>query len=150
MPRLRLYPPIWFLTVLCLQWVLARQWPSPFGMPGWLQASGWGLVMGGIALFVMATLTFRRHQTTILPFEDASERLIDRGVFGLSRNPIYLAEAIILAGTSLLWAQGWPWLCVPLFVLGIDRTVITWEEQTLRARFGQSYITYCQRVRRWI
>jgi protein-S-isoprenylcysteine O-methyltransferase Ste14 len=150
MPRWPLYPPVWFLTLLCLQWVLVRQWPTPLDLPGFLRWGGLGVALAGGALFIAATVAFRRHRTTILPFEDGSERLIDSGVFRYSRNPIYLAEALILLGTSLLWSQAWPWLCLPVFVLGIDRNVIRWEEATLRARFGERYTAYCRRVRRWL
>lgn len=150
MPRLRLYPPIWFVTMLSLQWVLLRNLPSSLDLPTALRASGMLIVTTGVVIFFRAVFAFKRHETTILPFEDASEHLIDSGVFRLSRNPIYLGETLMLAGFALLWGQAWPWLTVALFVWGIDHTVIQWEEHTLRRKFGDAYEEYCRRTRRWI
>jgi len=136
--------------MLSLQWVLLRNLPSPIGYPFALQALGFVVVNVGVILFFNAVFAFKRHETTILPFEDSTSRIIDSGPFRISRNPIYLAEAIMLTGTCVMWGHVSPWLTVPLFVVGIDRSVITWEEAALQRRFGAAYDSYCQRTRRWM
>lgn len=146
----RLYPPIWFLTAICAQVVLARNLPSDLGLPETVRAFGGIVAVVGGGLFLTALLSFRRHHTTVLPFDDGTKRLIDSGVFRFSRNPIYLAEAIILTGIALRSGQLWPGVIVPVFMLGIDRSVITWEEHALRARFGNQFDDYCRRTRRWL
>lgn len=145
----RLYPPVWFLTLGCLQWVLVRNFPSPLDLPDPVRWAGLaGIGIGGL-LFSAAVASFRRHRTTILPFEDATDRLIKAGIFRYSRNPIYLGEAVILAGIALKTGQLWPWVVVPVFVLGINRSVIAWEEAILRKRFGEEFDRYCRQTGRW-
>lgn len=136
--------------MLTLQWVLVRNFASPLDVLTGLRVAGWGFVTGGIAVFIAATFSFRKHRTTILPFEDTTEKLIQSGVFRFSRNPIYLGEAIILAGTALLTGHLGPWLVVLVFGGGIDRSVIRWEEQALQRRFGAEFAAYCQKTRRWL
>ncbi|GAB5561890.1 MAG: isoprenylcysteine carboxylmethyltransferase family protein [Synoicihabitans sp.] len=147
--QIRLYPPLWFLMLLILQWVLVRNVPSPSETLMAVRPFGGMMIGAGMAIFAAAVWSFRRHSTTILPFEDTSEQLIKSGIFRMSRNPIYLGEAFILSGTALLSAHGWPWLAPALFVVGIDRNVITWEEKALRRRFGTDFEKYCQKTRRW-
>ncbi len=136
--------------MLILQWVVTRNFPSSAGVIGDYRAIGWLFVVGGIAIFGAAALSFRKHRTTILPFEDNTENLIKSGVFRFSRNPIYLGEAVILVGTALVSGQIWPWAATVLFVIGIDRNVITWEERALRRKFGADFETYYQKTRRWL
>jgi len=146
----RLYPPVWFLTLLVGQWVLLRNAPSEVESLAAVRWFGWVIGGSGIALFAAAALAFRRYHTTILPFEDKSQRLIESGVFRMSRNPIYLAEAVILSGTALLSGQLWPWGAVPIFIIGITLSVISWEEGALRQRFGLQFEAYCRKTRRWL
>lgn len=147
---------------------LARQWESP---PTWLalflalallqsralpllppveasRALGTLLVLAGAVLFLLALREFRRHGTTVVPRE-APTALIETGVFRLSRNPIYLADALILAGVTLWWDAAALWL-VPVFVLVIRRRFIEGEEAALRAAFGPAFEAYAARTRRWL
>ena len=146
----RLYPPVWFLTLVCLQIVLVRNLPSLLHLPTWLQHGGVVIGVIGLGVMVAALRAFRIHHTTVLPFENTSERLIESGVFRLSRNPVYLGEAIMLAGIALRSGQLWPWVALPVFIIGINRSVIAWEERTLRDRFGDQFEHYCRRTRRWL
>lgn len=136
--------------MLALQWVLLRNLPSSLDLPMVVRAGGLLLVAGGLTVFFSAVFAFKRHETTICPFEDETREIISTGVFGWTRNPIYLGEAIMLAGTSLLWGHAWPFASVVLFIVGIDRSVITWEEATLHQRFGSIYDDYRRRTRRWL
>jgi protein-S-isoprenylcysteine O-methyltransferase Ste14 len=43
-----------------------------------------------------------------------------------------------------------PWFMIPLFAILIDRLFIIVEEQMLLAKFGQTWLDYKARVRRWI
>jgi protein-S-isoprenylcysteine O-methyltransferase Ste14 len=136
--------------MLTLQWVLLRNIANPLDILPWIRVAGWGFVIGGTAVFITAAFSFRRHRTTILPFEDSTDKLIQSGIFRVSRNPIYLGEVIILTGTALLTGQLSPWVAVLLFAGGIDRNVIRWEEQALQRRFGADFEAYCRKTRRWL
>ncbi len=76
--------------------------------------------------------------------------LVAQGSYGVVRNPMYLALALMLAGESL-FSGSWRllgysvtvWACIDLFV-------ILHEERALKNRFGAAYETYCRKVPRWI
>lgn len=75
--------------------------------------------------------------------------MVDSGVFGFSRNPIYLGMALILVAWALWLAAPFAWLGVLLFVVVITCWQIVPEEEILLNKFGEPYRLYCQKVRRW-
>lgn len=129
---------------------LVLAWAIPFRFPwGALPWTGWALLAMAALLFASAAFEFARARTTIIPHRYPS-RLITTGVFGLTRNPIYLADLLILAGVSLL--MGWPQGLVLVPVLGwiLSRRFIRPEEARLRETFGEAFEDYAERTRRWI
>ena len=77
-------------------------------------------------------------------------RLVQRGPFRYSRNPGYLSLTMIYAGIAILWNALWAILLVPLVVYVIQREVIEREERYLERTFGEEYLAYKRRVRRWV
>ena len=139
------YPPAWLVLFMGAAWVLGRIW-SPLGdalvWPGGL------VILAGIALLLWAALGFRRARTTIVPRE-APSALVDDGPYRFSRNPIYLADLIILAGWVLTTGQPLGLLLVWPFALILTRRFIEPEEAVLIEHLGRSYGDYRRRVRRW-
>ena len=88
---------------------------------------------------VLTVSEMRRARTTPIPHMQPSA-LVTGGIFGRSRNPIYLDEALVLAGLCLRW--GWPALIlVPLFAAVITDRFIRAEEARLHDGFGPEYDT---------
>lgn len=137
-------PPVWLLAALAVAWLW--RWPAAWSGSFW---PGLICLALAVALFLGALLEFVRVGTTIVPRRDPSG-LITGGIFRLSRNPIYLADALVLAGFSLIWGSlpglaltpALFWLLRARFILG--------EEARLSEAFGQDYEDYRRRVRRWI
>jgi len=103
----------------------------------------------GIALNLVADGAFRRVQTTVKPFE-ASSALVTGGVFGITRNPMYLGYVLILLGVGLILGSLTPSIVLPVFAILMDRVFIRVEERMLARRFGQAWVEYKNNVRRWI
>lgn len=139
-------PPVWLGLFASLGWGLARVLPVPFG-PG--RVLGMVLIGLGLALMAVAVAQMVARHTTFIPRRDPAA-LVTGGAFALSRNPIYLADALILAGL-LLWWDGLAalWL-VPGFMALIARRFIAGEEARIRARFGADWQRYAARTRRWL
>ena len=116
------------------------------GRPG--RIAGTVLIVGGLFIFTAALLQFWRHATTVMPRE-TPVAMIDSGIYRLSRNPIYLADALFLAGAALWWDAA-SLLLVPLFVMIITRRFILGEESGLRAVFGAAFDRYAAQTRRWL
>lgn len=140
------YPPLWLLVFSVGTWIIGRVLPSGADL---LVAVGWLLVLAGLALMAWASVHFRRARTTINPHGQPAS-LITGGPFQLSRNPIYLADAMVLAGFCLAWRALPALVLVPVFIWIINRRFIIPEEARLTAAFPDAYPAYQARVRRWL
>lgn len=139
-------PPSWLVLHLAAAWVLSWVSPAIFGAAGRLV--GPVLVAAGLALMAAAVLQMARRRTTVIPRRDPSA-LVTEGVFSLSRNPIYLGDALILLG-AILWLDAA--VALPLvvsFVWLIQTRFIRDEEARLTLAFGPEFDLWAARTRRW-
>jgi protein-S-isoprenylcysteine O-methyltransferase Ste14 len=77
-------------------------------------------------------------------------RLTTEGPFRYTRNPGYLSMAMIYAGIAFLRNALWAILFLPLVLYVTQREVIGREERYLERTFGEKYLAYRARVRRWV
>ena len=144
-------PPLVVALFAGIMWQLAERLPFG-GFAFALQRPLAGLVvLAGLALMAAAAWTMLRARTTVNPLKpERATRLVTGGVFARSRNPIYLGDALILAGLALGFGNWLGFLLLPLFVWFIGRLQIAPEERALQRLFGEVYRAYCARVRRWL
>lgn len=141
-------PPLWLAIFLGLAWAVGRWLPLPlFGPAG--QSAGIGLIALGLALMGVAAAQMVLRRTTFIPRRDPAA-LVTRGVFRLSRNPIYLGDALVLTGAILWWDAPLALILVPLFMALIQHRFIRGEEERLKSRFGAEFVAWSMRTRRWI
>lgn len=147
--RKRTLPPAYFVVAIVLAVVLHFLLPLKqlFVFP-WRLAGLFPLVIG-IALNLVADRAFKKHHTTVKPFEESSA-LVTTGVFGVSRNPMYLGMTLILLGIGILLGSVTPLAVVIALPILLDRVFITPEERMLEDAFGDQFREYRERVRRWI
>ena len=109
------------------------------------------LAAAGIFVSASAIRQFKTAETTISPLQpDSATSLVHTGIFGKTRNPMYVGLFLILLGWAV-WLQSMSNAVILLaFVLWLTELQIKPEEAALRKVFGQGYIDYCKRVRRWI
>lgn len=139
-------PPVWLVGFLGLSYSVATLWPVRVA---WLSTLGLWLAGLGLALLLVAALQMLRRRTTVNPHGQPSVLVTDR-LFRASRNPIYLADVLVLGGLTLWWDGLVAVLLVPLFVAVITRRFIRPEEERLRAAFGAAADAYMARTRRWL
>ena len=143
-------PPILFLACLLAGWGLGKVHPLALGLPGTPR-----MALGVMLLLLAAIhggwglLTFKRMGTTLEPNGEATT-LLTSGPFRWSRNPLYLSLAILLVGFGVKLDSVWMLVLAAVLVLLLDRLVIAREEVRLRAQFGEEYVVYARRVRRWL
>ncbi len=107
--------------------------------------------VAGAILMVLATTRFRRAATTVDPVNPAkTEALVTSGVFGHTRNPMYVAMALWLVMVCMVAQSMVGLLVVPLFVLSLTRNQIRREEAALTKLFGEDYIEYQRTTPRWL
>lgn len=108
------------------------------------------LVVAGAIMGFGAPQRFRHHQATVSPTKPQHpSRLVICGVYRLSRNPMYLGLFCWLAAWGCYLGGVWVWVGTIVLVAWLTCFQTMPEERLLRARFGDEYVVYCQRVRRW-
>ena len=140
-------PPSWLALHIGAAWVLSLLSPPVFGGLG--RVLGPLLVALGAVLMGATVAKMSRAGTTVIPRRDPSA-LVTTGVFALSRNPIYLADVVILTG-AILWLDAV--LALPLvfsFVWLIQTRFIRDEEARLTEAFGPEFDLWAARTRRWL
>ncbi len=147
--KLKIPPPYWLLLTTGLMWLISR-YPLQAEILHNLRWLALLPLVTAIGLIAAAASAFRQASTTIHPQHPEQTRVVvDSGVFGFSRNPIYLGMALILVAWALWLAAPFAWLGVLLFVVVITCWQIVPEEEILLNKFGEPYRLYCQKVRRW-
>lgn len=145
------WPPI--LLVLAVAGAFALDWMVPLAWPGVndLPARFIGLGIGALGLLLAAWSIYTLVQagTTVRP-DAGSSTLVTSGPFVRFRNPIYLADVMILLGLAELTKTIWLAFLMPVFVILVTWLAILPEERHLEARFGDAYRAYKERSRRWI
>jgi len=141
-------PPVWLLGFLVLARLL--DWLLPWGLFGPAgRLAGAVLAVIGFGLMGLALARMRRAHTTVIPRRDP-EALVTDGVFRFSRNPIYLGDALVLAGAILWWDAPLAAPLLPVFMLILQARFIRGEEARLRAGFGAAFEEWARRTRRWL
>ena len=92
---------------------------------------------------------FIQTKNTIIPNKPA-ESLQTTGIYHSTRNPMYLSLMLVYLGLSCLIGNWWNIILFPLLLLVIQEYIIKKEEKYLTRKFGQEYIDYTNRVRRWL
>jgi len=106
-------------------------------------------LFAGIFINLVADDVFKKHDTTVKPFE-TSNVLITDGVFQITRHPMYLGMVFILSGIAVLLGELSPFVVVPIFAYLMDAVFIKAEERMIEGQFPHAWREYKKKVRRWI
>ena len=144
-PDLRIHPPFLFLMPLGAGLLVQHYVPieivSSIGAAKILDYVGVAEIFIGASLAAWAVATLRRLGTHVVPMHDATV-LADAGPYTLTRNPIYLAFAIIYVGITFVLNAFWPLLFLPEAIVFTYLFAIKREEEYLSREFGDSYAAY--------
>lgn len=142
------WPPVWTVGGLLAIWALALV-PLPVGFGVYGPGLALGCLVLGLWLMLAAFLRMRARGTTVIPHR-MPQALVTDGVFAISRNPIYLGDALVLLAATF-WTNSLLGLAVlGGFVWVITDRFITAEEDRLAEAFGDQAAEWFTRVRRWI
>lgn len=151
--KVRIVPPLVPLGAIALGIGLNRLWPldSLFELPApsrlWI---GGGIVAGAIiVLGIWPIAMFLRSGQNPEPWKPTPSLHLD-GPYQLTRNPMYLMMVLVCLGTAIALANLWIFLLLPSVGWILQRFAILPEEMYLEDRFGEDYLAYKSRVRRWL
>ena len=124
----------------------------PFPLPGtdlvhWI--IGGLLILVGLALFAAGIRNFLRAGTPV-PTNEPTRTLVATGIYGWTRNPIYLGMFLVYVGIGIAAQSPWILILTLPLAITIRYGVVAREEAYLERRFGDVYREYKTRVRRWI
>lgn len=145
-------PPLAFALGLFPGLALHRGWPLTLGLAertelrDLLSSIVFGLGVGSI---LWAFWTFSAAGTS-LHAERSEARLLTRGPYRISRNPIYVGFTLVYIAFSIYRDNAWLLLLLPSVLWLLQISVIRHEERQLEEVFGEEYRMYCQKVRRWL
>ena len=145
----KVMPPTYFEVLLLLSVGLHFVFPvtkfifSPYNYLGFV------LIIFGIIINLWTDLLFKKKQTTVKPHETPNF-FIASGPFRLSRHPMYLGMISILFGATIFLGSLITFAFPVIFIILMEKLFIPMEEKNLEKKFGNKYIDYKKRVRRWI
>ena len=149
--ELKVIPVVQVLIAGILMAVLSKLLPEL--ILNWPAQNKVTLLLFTLAIFIgiSAIISFKRHKTTVNPTKpEASTTVVSSGIYSLSRNPMYLAMLISLISLAY-YLQNITSLPVILIFIGyMTRFQIIPEEKVLTKIFGQQYLDYQSKVRRWL
>lgn len=132
---------------VALGYLAPVSWPGIDDSPA--HAIGLGIGAAGVALLAWGIMTLRRHGTTVRP-DAAADSLVTTGPYRRFRNPIYLADCLILLGLAEVTKNVWFVAAAAAFAALVTWLAILPEERHLQRRFGAAYLDYKAKSRRWI
>jgi protein-S-isoprenylcysteine O-methyltransferase Ste14 len=151
-PGIRFPPPLIFLIGLGAGLALQRwlfDWPVVSeARETWIHLHAIGVGIVALWLLWSALRGFRRNQNDPRPWT-RDTALVDAGIYAHTRNPMYLGMTLAYVAITLGFNTIWPLLTLGPVIFLIRHYVIAREERYLSERFGQPYLDYCIRVRRW-
>ncbi|MEM5469786.1 MAG: methyltransferase family protein [Paracoccaceae bacterium] len=145
-------PPILHVAAAAvIAWALNRFVPIwQFG-GAFASSLAWVFGITGAGFLIVALSNFRSNDTTIDPRDPSkAQHLVVTGVYRITRNPMYVSMAFLLAGWCFYLGSIASFLVLPLFVIVINESQIKGEERALLQNFGAEYETYRKQVRRWL
>jgi protein-S-isoprenylcysteine O-methyltransferase Ste14 len=144
----RILPPTWLLLAMLL--IVLLHFLAPIAH---IVRMPWNLLgllpLGfGLAVTLAADRAFKQRGTTMHPFKEPTQ-LVTNGAFRFSRNPMYLGFVSILLGMAILLQSLAPFAVAASFAILMGLLFIRVEERNLQESFGEDWVRYKQRVRKW-
>jgi len=149
--ELKVPPPLVALVAALGMWGVGELTPALEVPAAWRWTLAGCLAVAGTAVRLAAQWSFRRANTTVNPLQPGrASSVITSGLYGRSRNPMYLGRTLQLLAWAAWLASPAAGLGVPAYVAYVWRFQILPEERLLLERFGPPYADYLRRVPRWL
>lgn len=146
MNKIKLPPPVVFIGCATAMGYV----PALITFPQWIWLIA-SLVFASMLIAGMSLWQFLQARTTVSPLAlEQTSTLVVAGVYKISRNPMYLSLALLLLAWALWLGSLSAVIFFILFIVVMTKWQIKQEEQVLEQLFGQTYLDYKQKVRRWL
>ena len=144
----KIHPPLLAAALLLVTLILHFVLPEERSV-GWHHVIGLLLVAVGAGLSSFAAAIFQARDTTRKPWGEPATFIV-QPPYTWTRNSMYLGVTTALLGFAIFFGSIVMLLAPIAFFIVIDRMVIPREEETMERLFGEQYVDYKNRVRRWV
>lgn len=148
-PRVIAFPPLIYVGALLIGLAIDYFVPIQF-LSETLSIRLGALLSSTAGLLALSAVFAMRRSETPFDVQKPTTSIVTQGPFRFSRNPMYLALTLLYIGIASLISSIWVFLMIVPTVFAIQRGVIKREERYLERKFGEEYLRYKKRVRRWI
>lgn len=145
----KIIPPVYLLSTLILMWLLQHFLPVYRFLEPPLAYAGIVMIFFGVIMAAISAGVFLKVDTGLEPFDEAKV-LVTSGFYRFTRNPMYMGMFMMLLGAAFMFGAVSALIPVPVFFLIIRNNFVLGEERFCEAAFGQQYLDYKSKVRRWI
>ena len=149
--ELKVPPVALVLSMAALMWLASWAMPTFGFMFPAHELFSVSVAVAGVVISGLGIASFRRAGTTVNPMKpDSTSSLVVSGIYRLTRNPMYLGFLLVLLGWAIFLSNALAFLFLPAFIFYMNRFQIGPEEKALNSLFGQQFVAYTGRVRRWL
>ncbi|MFZ0496984.1 MAG: isoprenylcysteine carboxylmethyltransferase family protein [Methylocella sp.] len=142
-------PTVIFAGVLVLGFILDWLWPASFLPEGWDFALGLIVIFAAVNIKLFAAREMVRVKTT-LNIRKPTNEIATSGLYSVSRNPLYIGMILLNIGIGCIVNSLWIFLLSAGLAATLQKGVIEPEEAYLEQKFGDKYLGYKAKVRRWL
>jgi len=132
-------------------WILRGKAKHILAQPlHWQQYTGALVCLVGFMVMLSCIINFAVKGRGTLSPADPTKHLVISGLYKHSRNPMYIGVTLILVGEAIFFKSAALWKYVAVVFATFYAFILLHEEPRLKKDFGESYLQYCKKVRRWI
>lgn len=148
-PGVKIPPPIIFLGIGIVAVLINSIIPLCINGPSWFFYIGLAVLLISFLGFGYMIQFYKKHETEIEPNKTTS-KIITSGLYRYSRNPVYIISSLGLISFGFIFDTYWPIFAFLPALIIVYYTAIRKEEKYLEEKFGEEYLNYKKKVRRWI
>ena len=142
-------PPLIYTGALAAGLLANRLYPISFLPRPVSRTLGWPAVLAGLTIGLLGFREMKRAETNVDPYKPTTA-IVEAGPYRYTRNPLYVGMTLIYAGFAARANTLPAALLLPAVLAIMRRGVIEREERYLERKFGEEYLQYKRRVRRWL
>lgn len=146
---LKLFPPLYLIVIGYSLYLINNQFPALVFKNDLLTALGWFVIGIGCILDFSSIILFIKSKTTLNPHGE-TKRLVTKGFYRLTRNPMYLGLIFLLCGWGIQNGFALTPFAAVLLMIILTHLFIKPEEEMLSERFPLEFPQYKRSVRRWL
>ncbi|QLB12652.1 protein-S-isoprenylcysteine O-methyltransferase Ste14 [Bisgaardia hudsonensis] len=145
MNSVKLPPPVIFIVCILIMYIL----PKFYLFDRYLYLVVSSLLLSSV-FAITSVCQFIINKANISPINLNTDKFITTGIYRFTRNPMYLSLVLALVAWFFWLGNLLAIFGIVLFVILINYLQIKPEEKVLEKIFGQDYLIYKKKVRRWI